>query len=66
MVIRELLDCFDKEISGHKAALKRLEAARTRVLSCCREAKSDAAPALRIHSPGEDSQECRGKTRAAA
>lgn len=40
MVIREILDGFDKEIKASKAATARLQEMKDRVLSCCRAAET--------------------------
>ena len=43
MVIRELVDGLDKEISAHNQAVKRLREMRERILSCCRERPPEPA-----------------------
>lgn len=71
MTIREILDLFDKEIAGHRTAIKRLEDSRGRILDCCRtEAEARREGRARPAEEGSKSRVnqgeglCRNKRRA--
>lgn len=44
MVIREILESFDREIAGHKAAILRFEDLKNRVLDACKPEADKAYP----------------------
>jgi len=75
MVIREILEAWDREIAAHKAAILRIEGLKSRVLEVCKpkadeayDADGQEGPAIagRIGCHDEPSLPLRSRKRKAA